>query len=144
VALAKALRDNDGMWKAFDRWVWSPLGHIFRIRTLIEIGSSAPAKAAIGVVVGAILSRWAWVESIPGPFIAIVGLLGCGGTVWIWNLLIQKRLLSSIQIAAAQESATVPAVMATEAQLANRELRNLNFRLVDLARDGDIISDRTL
>jgi hypothetical protein len=65
------------MWKGFNRWIWSPLGHILRVRTLLQLlGLTSPLDIVWRSIVAAVIlilpTNWARIKSYPGPLIAFL------------------------------------------------------------------------
>lgn len=82
------------MWKWFKRWIWTPLGHILRVRTIIEL---CGIKGGAGVLIAIAVSVWAFIKNIPGPFIAVAAPFACGNTIWILDLLSRRRETETVE-----------------------------------------------
>src|ERR1017187_8628145 len=73
------------MWKWFNRWIWNPLGHVLRVRAIIQIWQTYTLWGRFAIpTVAAIPSIWRWWvnRDVPGAILIGSGILAFLSVAW--------------------------------------------------------------
>jgi hypothetical protein len=83
------------MWKRFNRWIWGPLGHIFRVRTIAQLLDSwrhSPWWGKVAAVVtAALLGIWQWLTHRTAPESIALALVTFAAISIIWAFAIFSK-----------------------------------------------------